>query len=118
MKRLSEEKQKRIMQRIAEGLSYRQIAIELGVSKSAVHDELLRHLGPKTFDELVPSLVKPGRPRKLPEQIARIVIRSIVSGESKTAEAAAGMISSTHGISVEQYLPSETLWVELSLNRH
>ncbi|CAI7835425.1 unnamed protein product [Closterium sp. NIES-54] len=100
MKRLSEEKQKRIMQRIAEGLSYRQIAIELGVSKSAVHDKLLRHLGPKTFDELVPSPAKPGRPRKLPEQIARIVIRSIVSGESKTAEAAAGMISSTHGISV------------------
>ncbi|CAI7816216.1 unnamed protein product [Closterium sp. NIES-54] len=100
MKRLSEEKQKRIMQRIAEGLSSRQIAIELGVSKSAVHDELLRHLGPKTFDELVPSPAKPGRPRKLPEQIARIVIRSIVSGESKTAEAAAGMISSTHGICV------------------
>ncbi|CAI7766389.1 unnamed protein product [Closterium sp. NIES-54] len=88
------------MQRIAEGRSYRQIAQELGVSKSAVHDELLRHLGPKTFDELVPSPAKPGGPRKLPEKIARIVIRSIVSGESKTAEAAAGMISSTHGISV------------------
>ncbi|CAI7765634.1 unnamed protein product [Closterium sp. NIES-54] len=100
MKRLSEEKQKRIMQRIAEGRSYRQIAQELGVSKSAVHDELLRHLGPNTFDELVPSPAKPGRPPKLPEQIARIVIRSIVSGESKSAEAAAGMISSTHGISV------------------
>ncbi|CAI7771350.1 unnamed protein product, partial [Closterium sp. NIES-54] len=109
MKRLSEEKQKRIMQRIAEGRSYRQIAQELGVSKSAVHDELLRHLGPKTFDELVPSPAKTGRPRKFPEQIARIVIRSIVSGESKTAEAAAGMISSTHGISVTGATVQNTL---------
>ncbi|CAI7783579.1 unnamed protein product [Closterium sp. NIES-54] len=110
MKRLSEEKQKRIMQRIAEGRSYRQIAQELGVSKSAVHDELLRHLGPKTFDELVPSPAKPGRPRKLPEQIARIVIRSIVSGESKTAEAAAGMISSTHGKDRMQWAKDHQHW--------
>ncbi|CAI7880451.1 unnamed protein product [Closterium sp. NIES-54] len=100
MKRLSDEKQKRMMQRIAEGRSYRQITQKLGVSKSAIHDELLHHLGPKTFNDLVPSSAKPGRPLKLPEQIARIVIRSIMSGESKSAEAAAGMISSTHGISV------------------
>ncbi|CAI7905131.1 unnamed protein product [Closterium sp. NIES-54] len=94
------------MQRIAEGRSYRQIAQELGVSKSAVHDELLHHLGPKTFDEQVLSPAKPGRPRKLPKQIARIVVRSIVSGESKSAEAAAGMISSTHGIMEWEKIPA------------
>ncbi|CAI7859819.1 unnamed protein product [Closterium sp. NIES-53] len=87
MKRLSVEKQKRIMQLIQEGRSYRQIAKEMGVSKSAVHDELLRHVGPQTYDELVPSPAKPGRPRKLLEQIVQIVVS--VAGDSGAARGAA-----------------------------
>ncbi|CAI7872794.1 unnamed protein product [Closterium sp. NIES-54] len=81
----------------------------MGVSKSAVHDELLRHVGPQTYDELVPSPAKPGRPRKLLKQIAQIVVRSIVLCESKSAEATAGMIASTHGISVTGITARNTL---------